>query len=96
MTDLVLRGGRIIDPASGRDETADIAFGDRKVNRNRARAPAKRRRDRRCTPDPKLIEISNYRAPKQLVAPTIGERRRRSRLQIARGNGWPAMLTQRA
>ena len=31
MTDLVLRGGRLIDPASGRDETADIAFGDGKV-----------------------------------------------------------------
>ncbi len=31
MTDLVLRGGRIIDPASGRDETTDIAFGEGKV-----------------------------------------------------------------
>jgi dihydroorotase len=31
MPDLVLRGGRIIDPASGRDETADIAFGGGKV-----------------------------------------------------------------
>src|SRR5580700_1020066 len=31
MTDLILRGGRIIDPASGRDEAADIAFGDGKV-----------------------------------------------------------------
>lgn len=31
MTDLVLRGGRVIDPASGRDETADIAFGGGKV-----------------------------------------------------------------
>src|SRR5499427_4347643 len=31
MKDLVLRGGRIIDPTSGRDETADIAFGDGKV-----------------------------------------------------------------
>src|ERR1700746_2815351 len=31
MPNLVLRGGRIIDPASGRDETADIAFGDGKV-----------------------------------------------------------------
>jgi cytosine/adenosine deaminase-related metal-dependent hydrolase len=31
MRDLVLRGGRIIDPMSGRDETADIAFGDGKV-----------------------------------------------------------------
>jgi dihydroorotase len=31
MTDLVLRGGRVIDPTSGRDETADIAFGDGKV-----------------------------------------------------------------
>ena len=31
MTDLVLRGGRVIDPASGRDETADIAFSDGKV-----------------------------------------------------------------
>ena len=26
MTDLILKGGRLIDPASGRDETADIAF----------------------------------------------------------------------
>jgi dihydroorotase len=31
MADLVLRGGRIIDAASGRDETADIAFGDGKI-----------------------------------------------------------------
>ena len=31
MTDLILKGGRLIDPASGRDETADIAFGDGKV-----------------------------------------------------------------
>ena len=31
MRDLVLTGGRIIDPATGRDETADIAFGDGKV-----------------------------------------------------------------
>src|SRR5499425_3092173 len=31
MADLILRGGRVIDPARGRDETADIAFGDGKV-----------------------------------------------------------------
>src|SRR5258708_34728096 len=31
MTDLILRGGRIIDPASGRDETADVAFADGRV-----------------------------------------------------------------
>ena len=31
MADLVLRGGRVIDPASGRDETTDVAFGDGKV-----------------------------------------------------------------
>jgi len=31
MTDLVLRGGRLIDPASGRDEGADIAFGEGKI-----------------------------------------------------------------
>src|ERR1700692_3773649 len=31
MTDLILRGGRVIDPAGGRDETADTAFGDGKV-----------------------------------------------------------------
>src|SRR5262245_15510378 len=31
MTDLVLRGGRVIDPASSRDETAGIAFGGGKV-----------------------------------------------------------------
>jgi dihydroorotase len=31
MMDLILTGGRVIDPASGRDETADIAFGDGKV-----------------------------------------------------------------
>jgi dihydroorotase len=29
--DLIVRGGRIIDPASGRDEIADIAFGEGKV-----------------------------------------------------------------
>ena len=32
MAELVLRGGRVIDPASGRDATADIAFGDGKVS----------------------------------------------------------------
>src|SRR6516165_4441777 len=31
MADLVLRGGRVIDPARGCDETADVAFGDGKV-----------------------------------------------------------------
>src|SRR5215467_12233780 len=31
MADLVLRGGRVIDPVSGRDETIDIAFGEGKV-----------------------------------------------------------------
>ena len=31
MGDLVLRGGRVIDPASGHDEIADIAFADGKV-----------------------------------------------------------------
>ena len=31
MADLVLRGGRVIDPVSGRDETTDIAFGEGKV-----------------------------------------------------------------
>ena|ERR1700732_2794901 len=31
MADLVLRGGRVIDPVSGRDETGDIAFGEGKV-----------------------------------------------------------------
>ena len=31
MADLVLTGGRIIDPANGRDEIADIAFSDGKV-----------------------------------------------------------------
>jgi dihydroorotase len=31
MADLVLKGGRVIDPASGRDEIADIAFADGKV-----------------------------------------------------------------
>jgi hypothetical protein len=31
MRDLVLTGGRIIDPGTGRDETAEIAFGDGKV-----------------------------------------------------------------
>jgi len=31
MTDLILKGGRVIDPASGRDDASDIAFGDGKV-----------------------------------------------------------------
>ena len=31
MLDLVLKGGRIIDPANGRDEIADIGFGDGRV-----------------------------------------------------------------
>ena len=30
MRDLVLTDGCIIDPATGRDETADIAFGDQR------------------------------------------------------------------
>jgi dihydroorotase len=31
MADLVLRGGRVIDPARGCDGTADVAFADGKV-----------------------------------------------------------------
>src|ERR1700686_1652236 len=31
MADLLLRGGRIIDPANGRDEVADIAFADGEI-----------------------------------------------------------------
>ena len=31
MLDLLLKGGRIIDPASGRDEIADIGFGDGRI-----------------------------------------------------------------
>src|ERR1700687_3214073 len=31
MLDLILKGGRVIDPANGRDEIADIGFGDGKV-----------------------------------------------------------------
>src|SRR6185437_11623902 len=31
MADLILTGGRVIDPANGRDEIADIAFADGKV-----------------------------------------------------------------
>jgi dihydroorotase len=31
MTDLILRGGCVVDPASGRDETADVAFADGRV-----------------------------------------------------------------
>ena len=31
MTDLILRGGRVIDPASGLDETADVAFADVRI-----------------------------------------------------------------
>ena len=31
MSDLILRGGRVIDPASGRDETADVGFADGRV-----------------------------------------------------------------
>ena len=29
--DLILRGGRLLDPGTGRDETTDLAFNDRKV-----------------------------------------------------------------
>jgi dihydroorotase len=32
MADLILRGGRVVDSASGRDETADLAFADGKVS----------------------------------------------------------------
>src|SRR5215510_9816690 len=31
MADLILRGGRVIDPVSGRDETTDITFDDGKI-----------------------------------------------------------------
>jgi dihydroorotase len=31
MADLILKGGRIIDPANGRDGIGDVAFGDGKV-----------------------------------------------------------------
>src|SRR5437867_4248886 len=31
MLDLILKGGRVIDPANGRDEVADIGFGDGRV-----------------------------------------------------------------
>ena len=31
MADLILRGGRVIDPANGRDEAADVAFSEGKV-----------------------------------------------------------------
>jgi len=31
MSDLILRGGRVIGPASGRDETADVGFADGRV-----------------------------------------------------------------
>jgi dihydroorotase len=31
MPDLILRGGRVIDPANGRDETADVAFAEGRV-----------------------------------------------------------------
>jgi hypothetical protein len=31
MADLVLKDGHVIDPASGRDESADIAFSDGKI-----------------------------------------------------------------
>jgi len=40
MTDLVLRGGRVIDPASGRDAAADIAFGDGKITEIGRELPA--------------------------------------------------------
>src|ERR1700751_6175212 len=40
MADLVLRGGRVIDQASGRDETGDIDFGDGKVTAVWADLPA--------------------------------------------------------
>jgi len=38
--DLVLKGGRIIDPATGRDETTDIAFADGKVSEIGRNIPA--------------------------------------------------------
>ena len=31
MSHLILTGGRVIDPANGRDEVADVAFKDGKV-----------------------------------------------------------------
>src|SRR6266403_2924130 len=40
MTDLVLKGGRVIDPESGRDETADIALGDGKITEIASDLPA--------------------------------------------------------
>src|SRR5215470_6125224 len=40
MADLILRGGRVIDPTSGRDEMADIAFADGKVTEIGSDLPA--------------------------------------------------------
>ena len=48
MADLILKGGRVIDPANGRDEIADIAFADGKVAEIGPDLPRRRGRDRRC------------------------------------------------
>src|SRR5262245_39739699 len=40
MADLVLKGGRVIDPASGRDDTVDITFGDGKITEIGCNLPA--------------------------------------------------------
>ena len=41
--EIVLRGGRVIDPASGFDAVADVAIGDGRVARVGAGLPAPRR-----------------------------------------------------
>jgi dihydroorotase len=43
--DLLLRGGRVIDPASGRDETADVAVADGRIVAVEANLPADAARD---------------------------------------------------
>ncbi len=47
MLDLILKGGRIVDPANGRDEIADIGFGDGKVVAVGSDLPLRGTEDRR-------------------------------------------------
>ena len=52
MFDLVLKGGRVIDPSQGIDEGMDVAFADGKVAANRQRS---RGRQRRATSPGKIV-----------------------------------------
>ncbi|MGI9334677.1 MAG: amidohydrolase/deacetylase family metallohydrolase [Gammaproteobacteria bacterium] len=64
MHDLLLKGGRVIDPALGHDELADVAFADGRVAEIRPNLPASAARDVRDVRDrlvvPGLIDLHTH------------------------------------